>query len=356
MGAHLLNAETVLIVEEIDAFLEGNVKEVAATLKAGRTWTFLGKGTGHLNPFDELNPDRVIGAIAKALGTSYGGRTPEYDKKAAEIALRHVMPRGLQFCPGCPHRATYWSIKDALRLDGRGGVLAGDIGCYAMGLTPAGYSQVKITHAMGSGAGVACGLGKLAQFGFNQPVLAVCGDSTFYHAVVPALMNSVHNRSDFALILLDNAATGMTGFQPHPGIARDAAGNPAPKIDPLAICEALGVPVTVTDPYDVEETREKVLQVINAGGGPRVLISRRECALVRTGRGAGPLFRVSVDPDKCAGEACGCNRYCTRVFMCPGLIWERNGRKAEIDRAICNGCGVCVHVCPNGAITREALS
>ena len=115
------------------------------------------------------------------------------------MTLRAVflMPGELQFCAGCPHRATFWSIKDALKLDGRGGIVAGDIGCYAMGQGATGYSQTKTCHAMGFGVGLASGLGKLGQFGFTQPVLTVCGDSTFFHASIPALINSVHNGSAF---------------------------------------------------------------------------------------------------------------------------------------------------------------
>jgi hypothetical protein len=79
---------------------------------------------------------------------------------------------------------------------------------------------------MGAGAGIASGLGKLGQFGFNQPVLAVCGDSTFFHATIPALINGIYNQSNFILIILDNNATAMTGFQPHPGTGMTAMGEP----------------------------------------------------------------------------------------------------------------------------------
>ena len=75
---------------------------------------------------------------------------------------------------------------------------------------------------MGSGTGLASGFAKLAQFGLNKPILTVCGDSTFYHAVIPALINAQHNRADITFIVLDNAGTAMTGFQPHPGLAVSA--------------------------------------------------------------------------------------------------------------------------------------
>jgi len=65
-------------------------------------------------------------------------------------------------------------------------------------------------------------------------------------------------------------------------------------------------------------------------------------------------YRVWIDPEKCLGEGCGCNRLCTRVFKCPGLIWDHRVQKARLDEVICVGCGVCTEVCPQGAIRKEA--
>ncbi len=284
VSKHLLQAEKVLVIEEVDAFLEGNLKELAATLAPGRTWTFFGKETGHISPCGENNVDIALNAIASILGLNRAAREPEFERACNEIASRFVLPRELQFCAGCPHRATYWAIKQALLLDGRDGVVTGDIGCYSMGQMPTGFTQMKTSHGMGSGVGVASGLGKLKQFGFTQPVLSVCGDSTFFHAAVPALLNSVHNGSDYVVLLLDNAGTAMTGFQPHPGMGRDAMGKPAAEVSIESVCNAFNIPVTIIDPYDVEGARAAILDVLKKGAGPRMVICRRECALIRASK------------------------------------------------------------------------
>jgi indolepyruvate ferredoxin oxidoreductase alpha subunit len=259
----------------------------------------------------------------------------------------------MTFCAGCPHRATFWAIKNALALDGRGGVVTGDIGCYSMALGPAGFFQVRTMHCMGAGVGVANGLGKLGQFGFNQPVLAVVGDSTFYHAAIPALINGIYNQSNFILVILDNNATAMTGFQPHPGTGMTAMGEPTPVVSMEALCRSLGARVEVCDPFDLGNSTKTLLDMMAEGGGAKVAIMRRECELVRSKK-ASPPYRVHIDPEKCIGEACGCNRICTRVFLCPGLIWDRKAGKSRIDEVICAGCGVCAHICPQGAIVKEA--
>ncbi len=346
------SVEKILVIEETDAFLETNIKELSADLDQGRKWRFYGKTSGHIPPFGEINADIVIKAITGILGFDYTPRGEDYRMRAEQISKESIFPRELQFCPGCPHRTTFWAIKDALRLDGRDGFVVGDIGCYSMALTSTGYSQIKTVHAMGSGIGIASGLGNLTHLGFDQPVLAVCGDSTFFHAVIPALIDAVHNRSDLILVVLDNAGTAMTGFQPHPGIGTNAMGDPSPPIDIEKLCLALGVPTAVTDPYDIKGTTETILDLLCKEGGPRVFISRRECSLIRARREK-PLYRVRVNPDKCVGESCGCGRFCTRLFRCPGLIWDRHTGKAMIDEAVCSGCGVCVEICSQGAIFKE---
>jgi indolepyruvate ferredoxin oxidoreductase alpha subunit len=353
---NLERTEKILVIEETDAFLEASLKEFVIDNMAGTSFTFFGKSSGHIKPYGELNVDIVLQAIATIMSISYTARDETYEKRAKEVQKTCVPPRTSQLCPGCPHRATYWAIKDALRKTGGDGVVAGDIGCYAMGVFPTGFSQIKTVHAMGSGMGVASGLGKLDLFDFKQPVLAMTGDSTFFHAVIPALVNAVHSEADVVLVILDNAGTAMTGFQPHPGTDKDAAGNARPQINIERFCEGLGVPVTVVDPYDMETTKKTFLDVLANKGKTRVIISRRECALIRANMQRGPLAKMQIDPEKCLGDACGCNRYCTRVFKCPGIIWDKETKKSRIDEAVCTGCAVCVSVCPQSAIVGEALS
>jgi indolepyruvate ferredoxin oxidoreductase alpha subunit len=353
IGSYMLQTKKVLIIEEIDAFLEINVKELSFDLKPKRTWTFYGKASGHVDPFGEINTDIVIKAIAAIEKIDYISRGKDYQKKTQKIIKEDIFARELQFCAGCPHRTSFWAIKDALSMDAREGFVVGDIGCYSMALTSTGFSQLKTVHAMGSGIGIASGLGNLNQFDFNQPVLAVCGDSTFFHSVIPALIDALHSQSDFILVVLDNGGTAMTGFQPHPGTDMNAMGNPSPPVDIEKLCHALGVTVVVTDAYDIKGTTQKLLDMLRVEGKPRVLISRRECNLIRAKREK-PLYKVHINPDKCIGEACGCDRFCTRVFKCPGLIWDRNTKTAKIDEAVCTGCGVCVEICPHDAIFRES--
>jgi len=350
---HLIKSQKILFVEEIDPFLERSVMELAASLPPDSPRpTFYGKHSGHINAYGEINPNMIIKAIAGIMGLAYQPRDTDYAKKAEVASRDYVVPRLPTLCPGCPHRASFWAIKNALRLDGRSGFVTGDIGCYAMGAAPAGFSVAKTGYAMGGGAGVANGFGKLGQFGFKQPVLAACGDSTFYHAAIPAVIDGVWNNSNFTLVVFDNSATAMTGFQPHPGTGRTAMGEPAKVASIESICRSMGIQVEVCDPFDLKNTTTTLLDMMAMDSGVRVVIMKRECELERARRQT-PPYKVYVEPDKCLGEACGCDRLCTRVFLCPGLRWNKETGKAEIDNVICSGCGACADVCPQGAIIRE---
>jgi len=291
------------------------------------------------------------------IGTSYRSRqssSAEYQSTLKEVA-QTLPARPLTFCPGCPHRASFWAIKIALQLDGRNGFVTGDIGCTAMGMISPGSFQVRTYYAMGGGVGAANGFGHLDQFGFSQPVIAVCGDSTFFHASIPGLINGVWNKSNFTLAILDNSTTAMTGFQPHPGTGITATGEPGKKVSIEALCRSLGVQVEICDPFDLNTTIAILLALMRDDGNAKVVIMRRECELVRARKEKKNPFQVHVDPERCIGEECGCNRICTRVFSCPGLVWDRDAGKAVIDEAVCEGCGLCAEVCPQGAILKEAL-
>lgn len=352
---YLLRADKILIIEEVIPFLEESVKILAAEL-AGTIGakTFYGKRDGSIPSTGEMNPDRVVAAIAKALGTTYTAVPADYAQKALESSASGAPERDLTFCPGCPHRASFWTIHNVLQLDHRQGFVCGDIGCYSLAMRPTGFNTLSTLHSMGSGAGVASGFGMLKQFGMNQPVLAVSGDSTFFHAVLPAMANAAHHHSNITLVVLDNGGTAMTGFQPHPGLSVDAAGEPAQALDIRCISEAMGATVRQCDPFDLEHTQTTLLELLEREQGLNVLILKQLCALSPQKKGR-KLFRMQIDASACRGENCGCNRLCTRVFKCPGLIWDAEQAVARIDEVICAGCGVCASICPAGAIHKEEV-
>jgi len=344
----------ILFVEDVDPFVEDGIKALYAQVCSDvGVRFFYGKADGALPGEGETNPDVVMEAVRKIRSLEKPTAEDIYRRGVRERTEELIPPRDLGFCPGCPHRASFWSIKNALKLDSRDGFVSGDIGCYTLSLMPTGFSQSKSVHCMGSGLGVAAGFAKLRGQGFDQPVIAVVGDSTFYHSGIAPLVDAVHHNASCLLILLDNGATAMTGFQPHPGLEKNATGAEARAVDLEALCEAAGASVVVQDPFDMTETRDAIYRLLQQDGGLRVLILRRTCALLQRRLGGFP-YRMRVEPSRCLSEECGCNRFCTRVFRCPGLYVDPITGKTSVDDVICVGCGACVEICPQGAIIREA--
>lgn len=353
LSRHLRNCRQVLVVEDLQPFMEENVKVLAAELAAEiGAKEFHGKRDGTLPSVGEINPDLVMGALGRLLSVETAPLFPDYAVEVAQSVTPHIPPRQMTFCPGCPHRASYWSIHNALALDDRQGFVCGDIGCYSLGSMQAGYNTVKTVHAMGSGAGLASGFGQLGAFGLDQPVLAVCGDSTFFHAVLPALVNAVHNKSNAILLVMDNSGTAMTGFQPHPGSPMGAIGQVAQALDIAAVCRGVGASVRVCDPFDLQRTQQELLAMLEGPAGVKVLVLPQACALSPEKKGK-KNFDVSVDQQLCLGDSCGCNRLCTGSFRCPALVWDKEAHKAMVDTVLCAGCGVCADLCPKGAIQKK---
>ncbi len=354
---NLKRSDRVLFFEEIEPFLEDQTKIVAA-----QHWdqvgplTFLGKRSGDVpwvikpRGMGEMDPDVTTQALANVLGIPFKPGSARLKEEIRRLPQMDLPSRFPTLCAGCPHRASYWAIKTALALDGRGGVALGDIGCYALGVLPTGYGTLRTVHSMGSGLGLASGFGKLREMGLDQPTIAITGDSTFYHAGIPPLINAKNTQSQCLCVILDNDTTAMTGHQPHPGSGLTAMGEATPAVPMAELVRGLDIPLTVRDPYQVAETTETILDLLGKGG-PQVLILRRECAL-KAGRDR-PLSRVYVDQERCLGDACGCSRVCSRVFSCPANIWDDSTGKARIDDVLCMGCGVCASVCPQGAIVVE---
>ncbi len=311
-------AKSVIVVEEGDPVVEFQLRAMGVATK--------GKLDGYFPKYGELDIGKVTAGLAKALDLPYD--PPRPPKPPMEPA-----PRPPALCPGCPHMGTFYILR--LATAGLNPVWSGDIGCYSLGINMG--QQDLITH-MGSSVGLGAGVAVAGR----QFVVATVGDSTFYHAVLPQLVDVSTRSIPILIVVMDNAYTAMTGGQPSPSRA-----VPVEKIT-----EALGLPTFVIDPVDIKRSVEvvkKAMEVIKAGK-PAVVVSRRPCTLVaaRKARRAGVQWpRYRVDPDKCTG--CG---ICYNLLRC-SAISKRPDKKAYVDPALCVGCGMCAEVCPFGAFVPE---
>jgi indolepyruvate ferredoxin oxidoreductase alpha subunit len=343
----LLNsAKEILVVEELDPFVELHVKAIAGE----HNIPVRIHGKDLVPRIGELSTGRVTEAIAQLIKAK-----PPVDFAALAKLEQEIAPllpwRPPALCPGCPHRASHYAIRIASRRVARDygkevvPIYPGDIGCYNLAYNPPQEAS-DTTICMGGSFGIANGLAHVV----DAPIVAHLGDSTFFHAGIPPLINAVYNKAKITMVILDNSATAMTGFQPHPGTGYTAMGDETVQIKPEDIAKACGVKfVAVVDPFDLKKAAETIEKAIRFPG-PAVVVSRRLCTIIEQRekrKRKEEVIPYSVDQDKCNVK---CNA-CIELLGCPAII--KQGVKTVIDSSLCTGCGVCAQVCPYKAIVLE---
>ncbi len=329
--------DQLLVVEELEPLLEMELKAAGIACH----------GKDYLPRAGELPPELLKPAVALLLK---GEPAPA----AAPVAPAQVFPRPPTMCVACPHLGVYYTLAQLKNI-----TVAGDIGCYTLG---AGHpwNALDSTISMGASMGVALGLDKgRSESDKDRKILAVIGDSTFMHMGMQGLLDITYNRGNVTVLILDNRTTGMTGGQDSPNTGRDIYGDPAPKVDFVKICEALGVAperIRKVDPYQLP-VLFKVLREETKIAEPSVIITDRPCVLIGEFKKQ-PSYKVVAE--KCTG--CG---NCIDVG-CPAIS-VRHREKAvkasgkevmlqfvDIETAACTGCGLCLQPCAPEAIVLAA--
>ncbi|MEO0094403.1 MAG: indolepyruvate ferredoxin oxidoreductase subunit alpha [candidate division WOR-3 bacterium] len=252
------------------------------------------------------------------------------------LELKDIPERPPVLCPGCPERGVFYVINK-LKL-----VATGDIGCYTLGALPP-LNAMDTCICMGASVTNAHGMDKAGGKDFSKKLVAVIGDSTFFHMGVPGLLNAVYNKGNLNLIILDNLTTAMTGHQPHPGTGKLARGEEGTRILPEDIARGCGVEfIRVVDPMDLKETEQAIKDALNFDG-VTVIVFRSPCIFLKK-----PKPYLIVDIEKCNG----C-KLCLRLG-CPAISLRKIESKekpvAYIEPTLCNGCNLCTQLCQHNAI------
>ena len=339
----LAGLDEVLCIEELDPVIERALTYVCG--KYSLDVRICGKLTGDIPPSGENSMEIVKGALAEFLKYNETDTTVEEAERAAdetkeEPASELPQPPALPvrppvLCAGCPHRASFYAVKAAMR--GKKTIYCGDIGCYTLG-NAAPLDMCDTCLCMGAGIGIAQGVGHIEP---DTKCFAFVGDSTFFASGITGTVNAFYNQADMTLIVLDNSTTAMTGHQPHPGTGRTVMGQVVEKVSIERVLRAIGLTVVETvDPLDYALSVETVKRVADEPG-VKAIIFRSPCIAISKPKG-----RSQVDPDKCVG----CKK-CIRELGCPALILDEDGKKAKIDTSVCTGCTLCEQLCPVKAIS-----
>lgn len=315
----------VLVAEELDPVVEEALHIWAH--ETGATLEIRGKMTGDLPKVSEFSFEIVQKAIADFLGLPLA---KQYREVPENLPVRPPV-----LCAGCPHRASFYAVKRAMR--GEKAVFTGDIGCYTLGNAKP-LDMCDTCLCMGASVTIAQGLKRAEP---DTKLFAFIGDSTFFHTGIPGVVNAIYNKTNITLVVLDNATTAMTGHQPHPGIGRTMMNETAPVIDIPAVLSALGVGfVEVCNPFEQNKAIELV-QKATAYPGVSAIVFRAPCiALFKKEK----TCRVTEDCKKCG--------ICLKELGCPAMSRTADGR-AMIEPSLCNGCGLCRQICPFEVICDE---
>ncbi|MFW9949035.1 MAG: thiamine pyrophosphate-dependent enzyme, partial [Candidatus Thorarchaeota archaeon] len=348
------NLEGVIVVEELSPYLESHIKIIAKDHNL--SLNIYGKDSGHFSEAFEYN----IPIVFKVFKDIYKVETSvDYDNTVAKTEeLKSILPVRIPvFCPGCPHRATFWALQKAVTGKYNDIAFINDIGCYSMLLLNKEiYSKLNgddLLLSMGATFGAASGI----SLSVKEKVISIIGDSTFFHAGLPGIINICHHNENVVVIILDNSVTAMTGQQVNPGTGYGLPNNPKNKIEIEGVLKGIGFKnVIINDCFDAKNCIPSFKKALEEPG-PIVIISRGPCALWndRNKRKRGEKIQpYYVDQNVC--RKC---HTCMKDFYCPaismesqiteypddkGKIW--NGYSSHISPELCDGCGVCSIICP----------
>jgi indolepyruvate ferredoxin oxidoreductase alpha subunit len=332
--------DKVLVIEETDTLIEYLLRDRNKVL---------GRLSGHVPLEGELVPQVIYRLLDRTLRElelkPFEG---ENEAEAMELVKSLQLPvRKPTLCPGCPHRAAFFAIRKSKPK----AIFTSDIGCYTLGMN---LGAVDTCLDMGASITMASGFyHAFAQDGVDQPIVATIGDSTFFHSGPAGLLNAVYNGARFILVILDNLTTAMTGMQPTPSLGIKADGSEGNAVSLERIVAGCGVDyIEVLDPYDIKKTMEELKKaseyIKEPEGGIAVIIARHPCLIAYRSEAIPEKKKVTVT-EECAE----CN-FCMDRFECPAIYHDQELGRTSINAQLCTSCGVCLQVCPKGAIVEVA--
>ena len=320
--------DEVLCVEELDPVIE---RALVAT--CGRRGLSV-KIPRQAHPATSSLRRNTVEGVGPS-STSFLGRGAEEGDAAPVPAPPQLPVRPPVLCAGCPHRASFYAVKRAMR--GRKTLFCGDIGCYTLGNAKP-LDMVDTCLCMGAGINIAQGVTHVEP---DTAAFAFVGDSTFFASGITGVVNAFYNQANMTLVVLDNSTTAMTGHQPHPGTGRTMMGQVVEKVSIERVLRAVGLTIVETvDPLDLDAAVSTVRRVADEPG-VKAIVFRSPCVVL-----AKPRATSAVDADRCVG----CQR-CVRELGCPALVPDAAAGKVRIDAAQCTGCTLCEQVCPTHAIS-----
>ena len=265
--AFLNGIDRVYVLEEVEPFIENQIRSLAQ--RQGLEVKIYGKTTGHVPWEGDIHLEKIARLLAGELGQSL---------RSGPAPVR-TYPSRQPFGDGCSYTPFFKTLQQLITENQiPKPIVVGETGCLVRLNNPP-FEMLDVKYSMGSSIGIACGLWRS---GVEDKILAVAGDSVFFHTAINGLVNAAHHQADIVVAIMDNETVALTGFQDRTGAGTTAMGEQVRQIYPERVAEAMGIdPVYSLDAFDEKAIRE-TLQEVFARKGLSFLVVRGRCPFIET--------------------------------------------------------------------------
>jgi len=269
MTAFLNELDRVYVLEEVEPFIENHIRVLAQMLKLDVE--IFGKTTGHVPWEGDIQLEKLARLLTEQLGQPL----------AALPGPSRSYPSLQPFGEGCSYTPFFKTLQQMIAEKSiPKPIVVGETGCLVRLSNPP-FEMLDVKYSMGSSIGIACGLW---HSGVADRILAVTGDSVFFHTALNGLVNAAHHQADIIVVIMDNETVALTGFQDRTGAGITAMGANVRPIYPEKVVAAMGIDnVCILNAFDEKAIRSALQQVFNQKG-LSCLVVRGRCPYIESRR------------------------------------------------------------------------
>lgn len=338
----------VLVLEETEPLLE--------LLSPGRDRLW-GRYSGHVPSAGELTPD-VLGQVLEDALKQAKVKAPRPRGRLLAVPDQ-APPRRPNLCAGCAHRAAFFAMRRVMPT----GIYPGDIGCYTLGMNQGAVDTCHDMGASVTFAASLSRVHQM-EGRQQPVVATIGDSTFYHSGTTGLINAVYNGARFVLLILDNETTsmTGMQPT-PETGLTADGhPGHRVDLVELVKGCGV--TQIEEADPYDLpgffKVLRRAKRHAAKPEGGVAVVIARHAC--VAQNRGLAIPQQVPVEvlapakpaPPVFSPQVAACADCGRCVAICPAGALQRTGKaRVKVDKKKCTACRLCAAVCPTGTMLLE---